>query len=96
MAATPHSRSFDTPAVRRPPARVTGLERLTFRQVILLFIPAYALHILEEFPRFIEWTHRYPGLYGAAMDATKFAVGDGLFVAYVLVSVGLLLRARSR
>ena len=56
--------------------RAVGLERVTFRQAILLFIPAYALHIVEEFPRFIEWAHCYPGLYGGAMDAMKFAVGS--------------------
>jgi hypothetical protein len=49
---------------------------VTFRQAILLFIAAYTLHIVEESPRFIEWTRRYPGLYGGAMDAMKFAVGS--------------------
>jgi len=94
MSVTRQRRSLDTPAISPGTLGASGLERLTFRQVILLFIPAYAMHILEEFPRFIEWTHRYPGVYGAAMDATKFAVGDSLFVTYVLVAVGLLLRAR--
>lgn len=70
---------------------VSPLERLRFDHVAYLFAPAYALHIAEEFPRFIGWTHNYPQVYGKAMTVASFWAGDALFIAYVL-SCLLLLR----
>jgi len=37
----------------------TILSRVTFRDAIWLFPPAFTLHVLEEWPRFTSWTNRY-------------------------------------
>src|ERR1051326_4953032 len=37
----------------------TILARVTFRDAIWLFPPAFTLHVLEEWPRFTSWTKRY-------------------------------------
>src|SRR5215510_3324268 len=35
------------------------LSRVTFRDTIWLFPPAFTLHVLEEWPRFTSWAKRY-------------------------------------
>lgn len=66
------------------------LERISFEWAAMAFAPAYALHILEEFPRFIAWTHEYPAIYGAHMTKATFWVGDGLFILYVATCLVLV------
>ena len=34
-------------------------ESLTFRQAVWLFCPAFALHVLEEWPSFTRWARRH-------------------------------------
>ena len=34
----------------------TILSRVTFRDVIWLFPPAFTLHVLKEWPRFTRWS----------------------------------------
>lgn len=36
----------------------TILSRVTFQDAIWLFPPAFALHVLEEWPRFTSWARR--------------------------------------
>src|SRR5215510_14434738 len=38
---------------------ISSLSRLTFRDAIWLFPPAFSLHDLEEWPRFTSWAKRY-------------------------------------
>jgi len=40
-------------------ATTTILSRVTFRDAIWLFPPAFTLHVLEEWPRFTGWAKRY-------------------------------------
>jgi hypothetical protein len=35
------------------------LSKLTFRDAVWLFPPAFTLHVLEEWPRFTGWANRY-------------------------------------
>lgn len=74
-------------------AHRSRLERIRFNHVAYAFAPAYALHIAEEFPRLIFWTHDYPKVYGGDMTAITFWAGDALFITYVLTCL-LLLRFR--
>lgn len=76
-----------------PRVATSLLDRLRFDHVAYAFAPAYALHIIEEFPRFIAWTHNYPQIYGENMTVISFWAGDALFIAYVLTCL-LLLRYR--
>jgi hypothetical protein len=73
-------------------AKESFLERLSFRQTAFLFVPAYALHIIEEFPRFIEWSNKYPLIYGGKTTKEKFFIGDSLFIIFVVVSLFLLVK----
>ena len=44
------------------PATTTILSKVTFRDAIWLFPPAFALHVLEEWPRFTSsWAKRHRG-----------------------------------
>lgn len=55
---------------------------------ILWFVPvAYAVHIIEEAPRFVPWTKRYSWLFTSSFTVPKFILGNCLFMTYVLVSV---------
>lgn len=72
---------------------ISPLEKLNFNQVAFAFAPAYALHIAEEFPRFIFWSRSYPQVYGKDMTIASFWAGDALFILYVVTCL-LLLRYR--
>lgn len=55
---------------------------------ILWLVPvAYAVHIMEEAPRFVPWTKRYSWLFSSSFSLPKFILGNLLFMTYVLVSV---------
>lgn len=57
---------------------------------ILWLVPAaYAVHILEEAPRFVTWTKKYPWLFTSRFTTPLFILGNAAFMAYVLVSVFL-------
>lgn len=69
------------------------LERLRFTHVAYAYAVAYALHIVEEFPRFITWTHSFPEVYGGKMTQATFWAGDALFITYIAICL-LLMRFR--
>lgn len=50
---------------------------------------AYATHILEETPRFVSWTKRYPRLFTSRFDMRGFIIGNAAFMGYVVISVFL-------
>jgi len=57
---------------------------------ILWLVPvAYAIHIIEEAPRFVPWTKRYSWLFTSQFTMPKFILGNCLFMAYVLISIFL-------
>ena len=57
---------------------------------VLWLVPlAYAIHMAEETPRFIPWTKRYAWLFTDRFTMPLFLFGNGVFMAYVLVSVYL-------
>lgn len=57
---------------------------------ILWLVPlSYAIHIVEESPRFVPWTKNYPWLFPTNYTVRKFIFGNCLFMTYVLVSVFL-------
>lgn len=58
-------------------------------QILWLVPIAYAIHILEESPRFVPWTKRYPWLFTSRFTMPLFLVGNAVFMAYVLLSVFL-------
>ena len=54
---------------------------------ILWLVPvAYFVHILEESPRFVPWAKKY---LGAPETFAQFALGNVIFMAYVIISVFL-------
>jgi len=56
-------------------------------QIFWLVPIAYAVHILEETPRFVPWTKKYPWLFTSRFTMRLFIIGNGAFMAYVLASV---------
>ncbi len=50
---------------------------------------AYAVHIVEEAPRFIPWTKKYSWLFTDRFTVPLFVLGNALFMLYVLISVFL-------
>jgi len=58
-------------------------------QILWLVPVAYAIHILEEIPRFIPWTKKYPWLFTSRFTMPLFIVGNAVFMTYVLISVFL-------
>jgi hypothetical protein len=64
--------------------------------IILWLVPiVYGIHIMEEAPRFVRWTKRYPWLFTSRFDTRKFIVGNILFMTYVIGSVSLALASPS-
>ncbi len=54
---------------------------------ILWLVPiAYFIHILEESPRFVPWAKKY---LGAPETFGQFAIGNIIFMAYVIISISL-------
>jgi hypothetical protein len=54
---------------------------------ILWLVPvAFFIHIFEETPRFVPWATRY---LSAPTTFGQFVLGNVIFMAYVLISVGL-------
>jgi hypothetical protein len=54
---------------------------------ILWLVPiAYSIHILEESPRFVSWAKKY---LGAPETFGQFALGNIIFMAYVIISISL-------
>lgn len=59
---------------------------------ILWLVPiAYAVHMIEETPRFVPWTKKYSWLFTSQFTMPKFIMGNCLFMTYVLVSIFLAL-----
>ncbi len=58
-------------------------------QILWLVPVAYAIHILEETPRFVPWTQKYPWLFTSRFTMPLFIVGNAIFMAYVLIAVFL-------
>lgn len=85
----------EPPSINAAGGAPSPLERLRFDQVAYAFAPAYGLHIAEEFPRFIPWTHNFPRVYGHDMTIASFWAGDIMFIAYVLTCLLLLRFNRS-
>lgn len=55
---------------------------------IMWLVPiVYAIHIVEEAPRFVQWTKRYTWLFTSRFDKKGFIIGNILFMAYVVISV---------
>jgi hypothetical protein len=54
---------------------------------ILWLVPvAYLVHILEESPRFVPWATKY---LGAPETFGQFALGNIIFMAYVIIATSL-------
>jgi hypothetical protein len=49
----------------------------------------YAIHIIEEAPRFISWTRRYPQLFSSTYNKRMFILGNSIWMLYNVISVFL-------
>lgn len=57
---------------------------------VLWLVPiSYAIHLVEETPRFIPWTKKYSWLFTDRFTMPLFIFGNALFMLYVLMSVSL-------
>src|SRR5262249_12697492 len=63
------------------------LSKVTFREAIWLFPPAFMLHVLEEWPRFTNWAARYASPLFTQQDYDTIhivgIVGSFLFTVFV-------------
>ena len=47
----------------------------------------YTIHIIEEAPRFVSWTRRYPKLFTSIFNHKMFILGNTVWMLYNIVCV---------
>ena len=67
-------------------AMTTTLSKVTFREAIWLFPPAFILHVLEEWPRFTNWARRYASPLFTQQDYNAIHIA-GIVVSFLFTIV---------